>query len=91
MEKPSVLIVGADSDVEARLFGTLRDVAKVVGAEPPSVERALESYRRYTPGLVIVAVTFDPETSADLIRELTAAGANVIVEQRAHEAIGTRE
>lgn len=79
MDKPSVLIIGADTDIEARLIRTLKDFAKVVGSEPANLERALETYRRLNPGVILVVVSFDPEGSSRLTTELTQAGARVVV------------
>jgi pilus assembly protein CpaE len=79
MEKPSVLIIGADADSEARIFTALRDFAKVLGAEPPSLERALESYRRFQPAVVVVSMSFDPDTAAELTQQITALGGRVVV------------
>lgn len=79
MEKVSVLIVGADAELEARLVGALRDSIKLVGSEPPQLDRALDSYRRYVPQVVLVAMSFDRDAVGEIVRQVNDAGGRVVV------------
>jgi len=59
MQKPTVLLLGANDELEADLRKALKDVANLVASDVPA-ELISEEVRRIRPGAAIVAVT--PQT-----------------------------
>src|SRR6185295_2044432 len=78
MQKTTVLIVGADPNIEANLRQALEGMAQVVtSAVRP--EHVADEYRKVAPGVVLVAVTPQTPHNFGYIYNVTAAGGVVIV------------
>jgi pilus assembly protein CpaE len=78
MQKPSVLIVGADAHTEEDLRQLLRDAATVVGALP-TFDRVGEEFREIRAQVVLVPVSLHSgEPVYRAIAELTSEGARVV-------------
>ena len=78
MNKPSVLVLGADQASEAALRRALKDVANLVGSLA-AADKLLEEYRQVAPQLVLMVVGAHAETTFRQIAQLTEAGARVVV------------
>jgi pilus assembly protein CpaE len=85
MQKTTVLIVGADPNVEANLRGALQGMAQIV-ASPVKPEQVADEYRRVNPGVVLVAVSAQTPENFGYIYNVTAAGGVVIVVSQSKES-----
>jgi pilus assembly protein CpaE len=78
MQKPTVLLLGANDELEADLRKALKDVANLVASDVPA-ELISEEVRRLRPGAAIVAVTPQTPQRFGHIYNITASGGVVIV------------
>jgi pilus assembly protein CpaE len=78
MNKPTVLILGADAQTEAAIRQVLRSVAVVSGETAP-LDRALDVYRLRPAHVAVVVLTMPVEPGLRQVAALTAAGARVVV------------
>jgi pilus assembly protein CpaE len=78
MNKPTVIILGADAQTEAAIRQVLRSVAAVSGEAAP-LDRALEVYRARPAHVAVVVVTPPMDAALRQVAALTGAGARVVV------------
>jgi pilus assembly protein CpaE len=78
MNKPSVLILGADAPAELALRRALKDVAAVSGSLA-GADRLVEEYRTVAPQLVMMVIGAAAEQTFRQVQVLTEAGARVVV------------
>jgi pilus assembly protein CpaE len=78
MQKPTVLLLGANETLEANLGKALKDSAVLITSNVPA-ELIAEEYRRLRPGAAIVSVAPNTPQRFGLIYNVTAAGGVVIV------------
>jgi pilus assembly protein CpaE len=85
MQKTTVLVVGADAEVEANLRRALQSMAQVVcSAVRP--EQVADEFRRVNPGVVLVAVSPQTPHNFGFIYNVTAAGGIVVVVSQSKES-----
>ena len=78
MNKPTVLILGADAAAEAAIRGVLRSMAAVSGEVAP-LDRALEVWHTRPAHVALVIVTPPVDVGLRQVAALNAAGARVVV------------
>jgi pilus assembly protein CpaE len=78
MNKPSVLILGASTEVETALRRALKDVASISGSLA-APDRMLEEYRTVSPQLVLMVIGASAEHTFHQVHQLSEAGARVVV------------
>jgi pilus assembly protein CpaE len=76
--KPSVLIIGADSKMQAELHRALKDVATVASAPADQTSKA-KDFIQSNPGAILVVLGMNAMASFQLVNQLAQANQRVIV------------
>lgn len=78
MHKPTVLLVAEEISARSAVTNALKDKATIKVSSAGGVGVAVE-YNDVKPSVVVVAIAFNPKTTFNIVSELNAAGAHVIV------------